>query len=124
MKGHSLVTYSNLTSHLLETHIHSLMHGVNLTLHHTTHGERMGVRMGDSWTFRVLNHTPNRAGSKWSSDGSDGVDGVQQTVLVLPLEQFILNAFEKAPSRDKTRQREPKRTERSGRKKQSKHKDK
>lgn len=28
------------------------------------------------------------------------------TALVLPLEQFILNAFEKAPSRDKTTERE------------------
>ncbi len=54
-------------------------------------------------TWWALNLTAKRVGTK----ARGGVEGTTaHTVLVLPLEQFILNAFEEAPWRDKTRERE------------------
>lgn len=46
------------------------------------------------------------------------MDVLQRTVLVLPLEQFVFNTFEKAPWREKMRETDSQeRTERSGRRK-------
>lgn len=74
----------------------------------TTHSEWRVVREGDWCTWWVLNFTAEMVvterglwGWGWMANSTTA-----HTALVLPLEQFILNAFEKAPSRDKTTERE------------------
>lgn len=67
-----------------------------------------GVREGDLRTWQALNFTAKRVVTKqaveWMVYRTTG-----HMVLVLPLEQLILNAFEKAPSREKDeRDRQPK----------------
>lgn len=84
-----------------DTEVHSL--DVKLSFHHKCWMEEGGGCLLTCWAFKLT--------AKWAVTKQQGGWSEWRTILsthtvaVLPLEQFVLNAFEKAPSRNKTRDR-------------------